>query len=616
VSGAGAAAGLGDRRFRLRSDVTVLLDEEGAVVRGPATSLELKSRSIGEAISWLWPRLDGSRPLEAVTAELPAGTRGAIAALVARLHGGGMLLDLVEEDSPRLASLAELYPEQVSFLAHRSATPLAAFDRFRGARIDVRGEGVAIRNVAAALADYGALAVSFEPPASDSALERLVAAANARDPERAFGIRPGGGQGPGDSAPDVLIDAATDPAWAFATRLCDGGAQAPRLAGIYRFGERLAVLLHLGREAEATCFRGFVAAAAGQAGPGVEPIAPAAAAIAAHHCVAALFSELTGIATQAPPALLEIDQDRLTSRVRRLGTDPGCPRHGGVPNRVPIPAEALAPSGAGFPRPDVPDPLAATRETYDAIHRASAALVAPVGGPFIDLGEADLAQVPFARSAVSVRVSNGSAAAGDRLVCAALSAREARNQVMLAATERWAGATLRGAEAGEASFGAGWSVAEAAFRALAGLAKGEAPAGETRRHSPDEVAGHGPTAAHLVEMAVELGWQAPEQELRLARGPHGGWLAWCADGPAGPAALGATPGQALCNGLFRALVARALGDTRPATLVCGSTAEDFRKLLAEASRRVEFVEIASPTLAPGTVEGAALRLVEATWRLE
>jgi len=613
VSGGSPAAGLGDRRFRLRSDVTVLLNEEGAVVRGPATSLELKSRSIGEAISWLWPRLDGTRPLEAVTAELPPGTRGAMAGLVARLHSGGMLLDLVEEDPERLARLSGLYPEQVSFLAHRSGTPLAAFDRFRRANIRVQGEGVVLRNVAAALADYGALKARFATPAPDPALDRLVAAANGRDPERDFEIGDGGGEAGGEGNADILIDAGCDLADAFAARLCDPGASAPRLAGIYRSGERLAVLLHLGRDGEAPCFRSFADAAPKPPDP--EPIAPAAAAIAAHHCVAALFSDLTGIVAQGAPSLLEIDQDRLTSRARRLAGHPDCPRHGAQASRTALPAEAVLQPEASFPRPDIPDSVAATRETYDAIHRASSALVAPVGGPFLDLGEADLAQVPFARSAVSVRLSSRAGGSDERLVCAALSAREARNQVMLLAAERWSGSACPTGEPGEAGVGAGWSLTEAAVRALAGLAGEAGPDGDIRRLSLEEVARHGPTTAHLAEIAAGLGSPALEGEgFLLAKAAHGGWLSWRASEPSSSPALGATPGQALGNSLFRALVRCMPDGPHAGTLVCDAAADDVRAMLAEASRRVEFVEIDTPMPISDAADGVRLRLVEARRR--
>jgi hypothetical protein len=610
VSEAGELEALGERRFRLRHDVTVLSRDEGVVVVGPTTSLELKSRSIGQAIGWLWPRLDGTRPLDTLTADLDPGTRGAMARLVARLHQGGMLLDLAEEDPRRLAVLDSLYPEQISFLAHRSGAPVAAFDRFRRARFLVRGEGVVLRNVAAALADYGAIDARFDSP-SDTALVRLVEAANSNDPERRFAIDSKAGPTESQSGFDVLIEAGADSVDGGMALLCTEAPAPARMAGIYRLGDRLAVLLSLSEGGETPCFAAFAAAAGPD--PGGEPVAPAAAAIAAHHCVAALFGDLCGIAEPQPPSLLEIDQDRLTSRLRRLDPDPHCKRHGHPVVRTALAAEEVAAPEPGFPRPDVPDGGAATSEIYDSIHRASTALAAPVGSAIFDIGEGELAQMPFARSAASWRLPPSAGGTAERVVCAALSAREARNQAVLLAAERWAAVTLGPPTEDVAAIGAGWSPAEAAYRALESLAC-RADDGEEVKLALPELVRHGPTIAHLVEMAAVLGGGYGGGELAAAPAAGGGWLAWRAGESSGASAFGATPGQALGNCLFRTLVAQLSGEAaQPAGLACGAKPEDVGQLILTASRWFDFTEIASPALAHDS-SGARLRLVEARRR--
>jgi hypothetical protein len=611
VSEGGELGALGERRFRLRHDVTVLTRDEGVVVVGPTASLELRSRSIGEAIGWLWPRLDGTRALDSLTAELPPGTRGAMAGLVARLHQRGMLLDLAEEDPARLAALDKLYPDQLSFLAHRTGAPLAAFDRFRRARFRVRGEGAVLRNVAAALADYGAVHARFAAPASDPALLRLLEGANNHDRERRFAIgHPSLPPGEEDEA-DVLIDADTDLSDAALAALCRDGPAATRMAGIYRLGERLAALLGPSEAGETPCFRSFAATAALQRADG--PVAPAAAAIAAHHCVAALFADLCGIAPPAAPSVLEIDQQRLTSRLRRLAPDPACERHGLTAVRTALPAEAIVAAESSFPRPDVPDSAAATIEAYDSIHRFSAALTAPVGSVVFDIGEDQLVQVPFAQSAVSWRLPPSGGGSAEQILCAALSAREARNQAVLVASERWAAATLGAGSTGASAIGAGWSLPEAALRALAALVS-RADCAEGSPVDLAELERYGPSGAHLLEMAAIAGPDGADAMLTAMAPKVGGWLAWRAGEPAAVPAFGATAGQALGNSLFRSLVEQS-GGTRAhaAMLACGASAEDVRRLLLSASRYFDFAEITGSALAH-EVPGAGVRLVEATRR--
>jgi hypothetical protein len=261
----------------------------------------------------------------------------------------------------------------------------------------------------------------------------------------------------------------------------------------------------------------------------------------------------------------------------------------------------------------VPDGAPATIETYDAIHRAAAALTAPVASILFDLGEDRLVQVPFAQSAVSWRSLHLAGGAGERVVCAALSAREARNQALLLAAERWAAATWDPQEGGASAVGAGWSFAEAALRALGRLAC-KANGGEEKLVELPALQRFGRSTTHLVEMAGVIGLHGTGSTLAAAPATGGGWLGWHTGLPSGPRAFGATIGQALGNSLFQALVEQSTGgEARAAMLSCDATGDDVRQVLLDASYHFELHEVVDLSLTRD-LPGAGLRLIEAKRR--
>ena len=565
-------------KLRIRDDVQFLFQDGCVIAQGPTASLQLKSGGIQPAIAWLRNNLDGVRSLSEALAPLPPNTRTVVTRLIGSLYDRDMLLISEVDDAATFDRLAAMYPAQAAYAAHHSRRPLAGLLAFRQTTFRVAGDGVLLRNVATAMAEYGALFVTFLPGDDHSGVAALAAAANARDPERAFRMGDGSG-GLRDAPADVFIDAGRRADVALLDTICASTGD-ETWVGIHPVADRIIVLLRLKAQDPAPCLRGaanLVRAVDAQ----LDHVAPAAAAIAAHHAVFALFVERCGLDVAPALPALEIDQDVLTIASHRLPAVSTCSVHFRSPRAVPVAAADLTATPSTFPRPDIPDGRSETTALYDRIHRASTRMTNALIGPVRRLGEGLLPQLPFSRSEVAVSLDGG--VTEQRISCTALSTREARNQAFLMGIEHWAASRLA-AGMGDGAVGAGWSAAEAAYRALAAIDGLDMPApGRSVPLATDEFPDR--TVAHLQELATRIAPGLLDRAVLLRPIGDHAWRAWLPELDPHRSAFGAKPAQAIGNILLIALSRdhdAVPGHHQVARLACDARFADVRACLAAA----------------------------------
>nr|AQM75232.1 NosH [Streptomyces sp.] len=264
---------------------------------------------------------------------------------------------------------------------------------------------------------------------------------------------------------------------------------------------------------------------------------------------------------------------------------PCCPHHGHevAATAQPAPAASGDEDGSGEAavpetavRPDIPMPEDPPERVAvsDRIVAAAAGLTDSLTGPLLALGEDDLSQLPLSASSCRVVHPAGDAdrPAALRVICRALSPREARNQAVLFAMERLATQVAElnwSAERNAARyrFGAGWSLAEARFRARLHVAL-DAPAGRPHEAAgPEERPADGTVLAFLAQTLAGLGAGARWRAGELEKPAHGAIRAriTTADG-ATATGVGTHRDQALAHALARAVAARTPSGAGPQDL--------------------------------------------------
>lgn len=505
------------RRLRTAPDVFFVSVSQGAWLRNARGSMVIRGQHAYPLVEWLLPRLDGQTDLDDLLRDLDPARQRAVQGVLDTLLARGF----VQSVGPRTAppeEWADLFGEQLAFLDYYVPDPVDRFAAFRAGQISVIGQGGLLRAVVASLCEMGTSSLSIVPvpETAGAALSDLVRAARGRDRGLDARILP--------PVPDLI---------AAARQAATSGAETIVVASDeLSIGQLPAVAPASGRFACLLVRRGLVFSAVfnGRGGSGCIPCPscldravageasvilsqdapPPAASLAAHDVATSLFLDVTGLA--APSSVATIDASDLSLRRHDVPGHPECTTC--LPGGEPAGEEAAA---DGLVRPAIPGPSASPElsAAQDQIVTRIAAMTDPVVGPLLESGEDDISQLPDAASGVLVRARHSRSAAPEtaRLLVTALSAREARNQAALFAAERWLPASSPGlavtslSQAVLRGAGAGWSQAEAGYRALLGASLSWALAtGQVAESVPVDVSeASEPLVRHLCGLLADSG---------------------------------------------------------------------------------------------------------------
>jgi hypothetical protein len=483
------------QQYTVRADAFYVRHDTGVWLRNTEGSLSMTGAGAYDLVHSLFSQFDRGLTVEEICADLPSGTVGAIRRLVGILARSGFIRAVTHgpEEVPGWAQ--ELYPEHLAYLDYHADRPVARLLRVRSRTVAVLGSGVALRSVVGALGDFGVAGLFVVTTDADAAaLMDVVAAATARDPGLRWRTRAAGhaldlraaGELPeiGTANQVMLAMDWGDPGeLGEVQRLLQARGRAVGVVG--RCGDFVVGMppsAPPGADGTACwecIYRCIAAHAAGESG-GLEP-ATGPATIAALHVVQHTFALLADVEPDRGGAVAVVEPLVPTVRMHTPRRHPCCRQHAPLPRPldrpVAVPANAGAPApgatraGMDLVRPDIPasgDP-AEIVSAQDRIVAVTTAWIDRLAGPLLALGEGKADQLPLASSDCQVADPDSTA---DRpltrlFTCHAISPREARNQVVLLALEWLAGHTARRVGAGleRYAFGAGWSPAEACYRA-------------------------------------------------------------------------------------------------------------------------------------------------------
>ncbi|MEU6714634.1 hypothetical protein ABZ897_24460 [Nonomuraea sp. NPDC046802] len=481
--------------FKITADAFYVRTEDGVWLRNNSGSFSVRGQGSYELVHTLFTALEDGHDAEEILQPLPDGAKRAVSQLIDKLQAGAFIrkVEHPQEEVPEW--MAERYRQHLAYLDHHADRPVARFLRARSTSVACVGEGAALRAVVGALSEFGFADVLVAGAAADLAeLSGLMEAGWRTLALQEAGLNAAVRHPEVARAAQVLLAVDRDDVAevADAQESLTAGGQSVGVLG--RCGEFVVSVSDWCWECVSGCFSAPVT---GQP-TGLAPAA-APATIAALHLVQNAFARAAEVELAGGDTVTSVEPLAPVVRSHARRRHPGCRRHEfGAPREV----GDLESLGGELVRPDVPtshDPedLVAIN---DRIVTATASWVDRVTGPFLTLGEEEERQLPLAAS--TCRVSDGSVTRD--VVCRTISARESRNQVALLALEWLAGryeeaspalerparqcgeasptSEWSGGGRGKAFFGAGWSRAEAVYRAL--LAASEALAGDARVWDP------------------------------------------------------------------------------------------------------------------------------------
>ncbi|MGX7828475.1 hypothetical protein ACTG9Q_25625 [Actinokineospora sp. 24-640] len=448
-----AATTTDTRRFAVRADAFYVRHDDGVWLRNNIGSFSIRGAGAYELVGALFANLDGRRTVADVCAGLPDSARSSVSRLVDTLAGNGFLREVRHEPEPVPAWMSERYAAHLAFIEHHADRPVSRFLRARSAVVGCVGEGVALRGLLGALAEFGFARVRVQT--SDEV------DLPAGDPQ--FRWETGDVAG----ADVVLLAADHGDVAATAELQRRHRAEGVPVGVLGRCGEYVVALPPSAELCWECAHRTIAVPVTGDAA-GL-PVAAAPAAIGALHLVQHAFARLAGVALPNAETITSVEPLAPAVRTHTARRHPLCAGHPVVPVREPA---GLA--GAGHVEPVRPD-IAASNDppeliaVSDRVVAASTRWTDHVVGPLHALGEDDLDQLPVAASGCRVAdpASTADAPATRLIVCRAVSAREARNQAVLFALEWLARRTaeLAGEPVGRLAIGAGWTRDEAVYRA-------------------------------------------------------------------------------------------------------------------------------------------------------
>ncbi|WP_225725231.1 MULTISPECIES: hypothetical protein [unclassified Nocardia] len=544
------------RRFKVKADAFYVRHEDGVWLRNNIGSFTIRGGGAYDLVAAVFARLDGTCTVGDLCAGLSDGAAGSVTKLVETLAGNGFVRAVEAEPELVPGWMRTRYATHLAFLEHHGDRPVSRLLRVRSQLVAVAGDGVALRGVVGALADFGIAKVAVLTP--DRTIAQTVRDAAARDPqfqwetiESAFQL-------------DELtrVPKFRDARWALlATDRGDAAEIAELQAGLRAAGKSVGVLGGCGDFVAATpaspddswCWeclhRNIAARAVGDSGPAA--LAPAPATIGALHLVQRLFAELAELATGAG-SVVTAEPFAPVVRTHTGRKHPLCGRHIRMTAARPVDVAALRGEPVRLDIPAADDPVELIGVS-DRIVEVTTRWTDSITGPLYSVGEADAGQLPLSSSSCTVADPDSTAAhpSTKEIHCQAISAREARNQAVLYALEWQASriAELTDHPARGWVFGAGWSAAEAWYRVGVASAYAEPPGSLDWQSVSGE---QHPVRDYLLETLADIG--KPPNSAAYEHVSNGLVRAWVrgADIEA-TAGVGLDPDHALRNALLRAV---------------------------------------------------------------
>lgn len=510
------------RRFTVRPDAFYVRRADGVRLSNNAGSFTIRGAGAYQLVAAVFGNLDGERTLDDLVSGLPEMARRSVLELVATLARNGFVAEARHPAEPVPDWLRQLYPAQLDFLDLHADRPVTRFHRARSAPLLVAGGGVALAALLGALTDFGLARLHvLTTKAADEQVTEVLAAAVRRDSQLRYEVHHVDEIHPTDlvdragqlDAPMVLIADETlddDPdavarVGAAQRRLRDSG----RGLGVLGRCADFTVALPGGPDSCWGCLHRWLAARAVAVTGQPLPLAAAPAAIAALHLAQHAFTTLAGVPRAGFGRIATVEPIAPIVRTHKPRRHPSCPLHESSPPPTPRGSSPATPSHEDdLVRPDIPaaEDSAALVAVADRIVTVTSGWTDHLVGPIHHLAEGDADQLPLAMSICRVAEPDSTAAAQltTRVACRAVSPREARNQVVLAALEHLARrlAVAAGVLPPDWFVGAGWSRTEAGYRArLAASAAvavdAPAPAGSGTGSATDAVTS--PIGAFLVD---------------------------------------------------------------------------------------------------------------------
>ena len=474
------AADTDARRFRVLADAFYVRHGDGVWLRNNIGSFSIQGAGAYQLVDTLFANLDGTRGIDELTEGLPAAARSSVVRLVATLERNGFVKPVEYPAEPVPDWMRDRYPAHLAFLEHHGDRPVTRMARVRSRQVVAAGEGVALRGLLGALGEFGVakvLVVTTE--AGADLVADVVEQARVRDPELRWRVLV-----PADDLDLAQVAALPEVARAAQVLLAVDHGDCRALADCQRTltdsGQQVGVLARCGDYVVAVppstdggrcveCVHRSVARQVNGAAADLPPsVAPAT--IGALHVAQHAFATLAGIELDGRDRVTSVEPIAPVVRTHVAHRHPSCGRHGPAPEPVPLTDPTALPSAPV--RPDIAvsndsDELVAVADRIVAV---TAAWTDQVTGPLLALGEDDLPQLPLSASSCLLAdpVSTADRQVTRRFECAALAPREARNQVVLFALEWFAG-RLIGAVG---HYGAGWTAAEAWYRAQVAVTLG------------------------------------------------------------------------------------------------------------------------------------------------
>ncbi|MGY1455955.1 hypothetical protein [Streptomyces sp. SS8] len=578
-----------DSTYRVRADAFYVRQDDGVWLGNNTGSFSVRGQGAYQLVSSLFSNLDGERSLADIYGDLSENARSSVLRLIRVLLHNGFIKEVSHPAEPVPDWMRERYATHLAFLEHHADRPVTRLRQVRTRRVVCAGQGIALHAMLDALRESGIARLDVVTGKEDAD----TAKQSAQVPDSGYRWRLHSTDGdPLESLDDHPACAGAD----VVLLACDDVTPAA-----------------LGRVQRLLRSRGIPVGVLGHCGPFTTAVPPLADASWCWECVYRSIGvpangDTAGLALSTAPAtvgalqlaqqvfalLADVrmpDAESVTTveplapvvRHHTVYQHPCCPHHGREAVALTQPAASGDEERAGETavpetavRPDIPMPEDPPERVAvsDRIVVTAAGLTDPLTGPLLALGEGDLSQLPLSASSCRVVHPAGDAdrPAALRVICRALSPREARNQAVLFAMEQLA---TRVAEltwpaerdAARYRFGAGWSLAEARFRARLHAAL-DAPAGTPHEAAgPEERPAEGTVLAFLAQTLDSLGTGARWRAGELEKPAHGTVRAriTTADG-ATATGVGTHRDQALAHALARAVAARTTSGLGPRDL--------------------------------------------------
>jgi hypothetical protein len=467
-----AVTEIGGRVFTVRPDSFYVLRQDGVWLRNNHGSFTVRGTGTYDLVRALFAGLDGTRTVDQVCAGANDQVRAATHRLVEALERHAFLKELRSPPETAPPWAQQLYPESLTFLDYWVERPVSRFLDIRSAPVACAGQGPLLAALVGGLGDLGVARLTVATPDPGSVAD-VVAGATARDPRREWNVTHVDSEAPG-----AWVDApATSEARCLllATEADDLRAVADAERTARRRGQAVGVIARVGRRVVATplgtadddwCWECI-----GRAVVHGEPWspAPAPAMLAAFQLAQRVFCHLAGEPVPEDRHVTTVDLLTPTVRSHDPRPHPLCGVH------APEPSPDLPETAPTWDmvRADVPDPLDSREVSavHDRIVTVTSAWTDPLMGPLLAVTEGTHDQVRLSASTCIVRTPDDEAgdSGSHAVTCLAIAPREARNQAVLSALEWLAARTAlaRGDHDEALVYGAGWTVSEAVYRALA-----------------------------------------------------------------------------------------------------------------------------------------------------